>query len=114
MDGKLSRAHFASPSAPAIDPTDSALVFGDGDTVRRMQAGSHGSDGSVNIIAGRATETGFHDANGRQARFSDVLAAVVSSKGDILVADHYNQRVRRLTRNCTATLLAPATSPYAW
>lgn len=64
------------------------------------------SAGSVTLIAGDATATGYVDANGSSARFMDIRGVVVDGSGNIFVADYGNNTIRKIDPSNDVTTFA--------
>ncbi|MDB5098723.1 MAG: repeat containing protein, partial [Cyanobacteria bacterium RYN_339] len=82
----------------AFDPTG-FLVGGHWTDLARIAAG-----GKATALAG--STPGFADGPGAQARFAEVAQCVVGPKGEVYVADHLNQRVRKIAPDGTVTTVA--------
>jgi sugar lactone lactonase YvrE len=106
VDGPASEAEFYGPTAVAVG-ADGTLYIADGygHRLRRLD-----TNGLVTTLAGGGEPglgTGtFADGEGTDARFDALSAVVVDSRGDIIVADYNNQRIRRVTRSGSVTTLA--------
>lgn len=58
------------------------------------------------LLAGAAEQAGDVDATGAAARFNQPYGAVITSDGDILVADQLNHKIRRITLAGVVTTFA--------
>jgi hypothetical protein len=106
-DGQGSAASFRNPLGLALDPSGNVYVADTGnDTIRRITPG-----GLVSTVAGTAGAAGSTDGSGAAARFDAPAAVVVDSSGNIIVADYYNNTIRKIAAGVVSTL---AGSPISW
>ena len=105
-DGSPAEAQFNTPSAIAIDK-DSNLVIADtsNNRIRKLTA-----DGRVITVAGTGV-AGFADGAASEALFDGPIGVAVDKKGNIFVADSYNDRIRRISTDGYVTTIAGAGSP---
>jgi sugar lactone lactonase YvrE len=82
----------------AIDPTG-FLVGGHWTDLARVAA-----DGKATALAGAGR--GFADGKGAQALFAEVAQCVVGKGGEVYVADHLNNRIRKIMPDGTVTTVA--------
>jgi len=88
-DGRGAAARFATPSAIALAPDRSLVVADTGNhAIRRVLP-----DGTVTTVAGNGL-SGYVDGPAGQARFNAPIGVAVDSRGRIVVADTYNDRIR--------------------
>lgn len=100
-DGPRGTARFDTPSGIAIDATGTLYVADTGnDAIRRVD-----SRGTVTTVAG-GNGPGYLDGLGRDARFNGPIGVAVDEHGNLYVADTYNHRVRRITRDGAVTTIA--------
>ncbi len=91
-DGRGQAARFASPSALAL-AEDGALVVADtgNNAIRRVSP-----SGEVTTLAGGGG-AGFRDGPVATALFHGPIGVALDARGDVVVADTYNDRVRVFT-----------------
>jgi DNA-binding beta-propeller fold protein YncE len=92
-DGPALQARFVGPDAVAI-AADGTIYISDsfGNTIRVLR------HGVVTTLAGQAGRQGFADGQGKAAQFNHPVGIVVDPKtGDVLVADAYNNTLRRIS-----------------
>jgi len=105
-DGVGTAARFAWPEGLALDSTGNVYVA-DGhymavsNTIRKI-----GPDGVVTTIAGSPGTYGYADGVGTSARFHHPTAVAVDRTGNVLVADSWNRRLRKVTPAGVVTTLA--------
>jgi hypothetical protein len=92
-DGTGSTAQFNFPFALAVDSAG-LLYVADSDnfTIRQVTAA-----GVVTTLAGKPVIVGGSDGTGNAARFWYPLGVALGNGGDLLVADSYNDTIRRVT-----------------
>ncbi len=94
-DGAAADARFVGPDAVAVGD-DGTIFVADSyaNTIRVLR------DGTVSTLAGRAGEPGYADGRGTAAAFNHPVGlAVDPGSGDLLVADAYNNTLRRIDRD---------------
>lgn len=112
-DGIGSAARFSQPTGIAIGP-DGDLYVGDvgSNVIRRVT-----TSGTVTTYAGSPSGGAFVDGLPTLARFSGPVSLAVAANGDVLVADRFNNRVRRVVRSGatagTVETLAGSGFPFA-
>ena len=100
-DGAGAVAQFHHPEGVAVDAEGNILVADWGnDRVRKITP-----DGTVSTLAGSGSY-GFADGAGAAAQFNEPRGIAVDGKGNILVADYHNHRVRKITPDGTVSTLA--------
>ena len=100
-DGPGSTARFATISGIAIDSAGNLHVADTGNNaIRRITP-----DGQVSTIAGDGV-AGYRDGSAAQARFNGPAGVALDPAGRIIVADTYNDRIRRIGPDGTVTTLA--------
>jgi serine/threonine-protein kinase len=104
-DGVGSQAGFRYPSSVAVDANGNIIVADEENQCIRMVTPA----GLVSTIAGRAPVSGtagtFADGIATSAGFSNPMSVVVDASGNILVADSYNHRIRKVTPDGVVTSL---------
>jgi sugar lactone lactonase YvrE len=92
IDGPGAVAGFLYPAGIAVDTAGNVYV---GDTnhnrIRKIN-----SAGVVSTEAGDGTK-GFKDATGLAAEFFQPTGLIVDAKGNLLIADNGNNRIRKIT-----------------
>jgi sugar lactone lactonase YvrE len=105
-DGLGSAAAFHTPSGLAIDASGHLYVADTGNhAIRRITP-----EGHVTTIAGDG-EPGDRDGPGHSARFNGPVGIAVTTDGTIMVADTYNDRIRRITPGGQVTTVAGGPGP---
>ena len=97
---------FNTPSALAIDANGNLYVA---DTSNN-RIGKVAPDGTVSTIAGDGT-AGYLDGPAAQARFNGPVGIAVDTRGNVFVADTYNDRVRMISTDGQVSTVAGAGSP---
>ena len=97
---------FNTPSALAIDANGNLYVA---DTSNN-RIGKVAPDGTVSTIAGDGT-AGYRDGPAAQARFNGLVGIAVDTRGNVFVADTYNDRVRMISTDGQVSTVAGAGSP---
>ena len=105
-DGVGAAAAFHTPSALAIDRFGNLYVADTGNHAIRKIA----PDGSVTTLAGDG-QPGDADGVKRAARFHAPVGVAVDARGNVYVADTYNDRIRRIAPDGVVTTLASAAAP---
>jgi len=107
-DGPGNHAAFNTPSGLALDSEGNLFVADTGNNrIRKITPA-----GMVSTVAGDGT-SGYVDGPGIQARFDGPIGLAVDTKGNIYVADTYNDRVRKITSDGVVTTVAGAGLGYA-
>jgi sugar lactone lactonase YvrE len=100
-DGPAATARFATISGLALDAGGILYVADTGNNaIRRITP-----DGQVSTIAGDGV-AGCRDGPAAQARFNGPVGVAVDSAGRVIVADTYNDRIRRIDPDGTVTTVA--------
>ena len=97
---------FNTPSALAIDANGNLYVA---DTSNN-RIGKVAPDGTVSTIAGDGT-AGYRDGPAAQARFNGPVGIAVDTRGNVFVADTYNDRIRMISTDGQVSTVAGAGSP---
>lgn len=100
-DGPARSASFSDPFGVAVDRRGTIYISegGESNRIRRIA-----TDGNVETIAG-STE-GFAEGNALQAQFNTPSGIALDKKGNIIVADTSNNRVRKIASDGKVTTLA--------
>jgi DNA-binding beta-propeller fold protein YncE len=105
QDGPALSAEFTGPTWLAVG-TDGAIYISDGVAHRIRKLDS----GVVSTLAGGGpaglSEGLFRDARGTDARFDAAAGLVIDDRGNLIVADYNNNRIRRVTPDGDVTTIA--------
>ncbi|HEU4713527.1 MAG TPA: NHL repeat-containing protein [Pyrinomonadaceae bacterium] len=102
-DGVGPQASFNTPSGLAIDADGNLYVADTGNNrIRKITP-----EGVVSTVAGDGT-AGYADGAGAQARFDGPIGVAVDSTGSLYVADTYNDRIRKISKDGQVTTIAEA------
>ena len=105
-DGLGAAAAFHTPSALALDRFGNLYVADTGNhAIRKISP-----DGSVTTLAGDG-QAGDADGIGRAARFHAPVGVAVDLRGNVYVADTYNDRIRRIAPDGSVTTIAGGAQP---
>lgn len=99
-DGPAATARFATISGLALGADGTLFVADTGNNAIR----SITPDGHVSTLAGDGAP-GYIDGPGGQARFNGPLGVAMDPSGRVVVADTYNDRIRRIDLDGTVTTL---------
>ncbi len=105
-DGEGRTASFDTPSGIAFDAAGNLLVADTGNNAIRRVSPS----GAVTTLAGGGG-AGHVDAVGLDARFDGPVGVAVAPDGAVVVADTYNDCIRRIAPDRTVTTLAGGAAP---
>lgn len=105
-DGVGAAASFHTPSGLAIDREGNLLVADTGNNAIRKITPA----GLVSTLAGGA-QAGFADGPGAQALFNGPVGVAVDLKGNVYVADSYNDRIRMIAPDGMVSTLAGGAAP---
>jgi sugar lactone lactonase YvrE/murein DD-endopeptidase MepM/ murein hydrolase activator NlpD len=105
-DGESAEARFHTPSGLAIDAEGRLYVADTGNHAIRAVS----PHGQVTTFAGDGTP-GHEDGEGRAARFNGPVGVAVHPDGSVLVADTYNDRIRRISPGGFVTTIAGGSEP---
>lgn len=105
-DGLTTAASFNTPSGLALD-LDGNLFVADtsNNRIRKITPG-----GQVSTVAGDGT-AGYVDGPASQARFNGPIGVAVDVRGNVYVADTYNDRVRMISPDGQVSTVAGKGSP---
>ena len=108
IDGVGTAAWFNLPFGLTLDPTNSFLYVSDlfNLNIRKINLATT----EVTTLAGNGS-SGSNDGIGSSATFSSPIGMVCSSNGDIFVADHYNNKIRKITPTGVVTTSAGTGAP---
>jgi len=105
-DGPGMQAAFNTPSGLAVDATGNVYVADTGNNrIRKVDP-----QGIVSTVAGDGT-AGYVDGPAAQSRFDAPIGVAVDSKGNVYVADSYNDRLRKITPSGEVSTIAGAGGP---
>lgn len=105
-DGVGPAASFNTPSAIALDNNGNLFVADTGNNrIRKITPESQ-----VSTVAGDGT-AGYVDGPAEQARFNGPIGVAVGARGEIYVADTYNDRIRMITNDGQVSTVAGAGTP---
>ncbi len=97
---------FNTPSGIAVDTEGNVFVADTGaNLIRKISR-----QGVVTTLAGDGT-AGFRDGPVGQARFNGPIGVAVDARGNVYVADTYNDRIRMITSDRQVKTLAGRASP---
>lgn len=99
-DGQGTAAEFYGPNGIAIDKSGNVYVSETAYSIIRKISPS----GAVTTFAG-GTE-GYLDGTGTSAEFESPFALAIDNEGNIIVADAYNHRIRKITPAGVVTTIA--------
>lgn len=91
-DGTGAAARFEGPLSIATDRAGNLHVGDQRGTIRKIT-----SAGVVTTLAGKAFAEGSNDGTGAAARFSFLRGIATDGAGNVYVADHDNQTIRKIT-----------------
>jgi gliding motility-associated-like protein len=102
LDGPAAVARFSNPT-DIVRADDGAFFVVDhlSHTIRQISA-----QGQVSTLAGRPDTAGDADGRGTAAYFNRPYGLALDYSGNIVVADEWNHKIRRITRQGEVTTLA--------
>lgn len=105
-DGDGTAARFNTPSGLALDRAGNLYVADTGNhAIRKITP-----QGMVSTLAGTGV-AGFRDGAGTQAQFNGPIGVAVDARGNVYVADTYNDRIRRIDPQGQVSTLAGGERP---
>jgi sugar lactone lactonase YvrE len=112
LNGNKTTAKFARPEDMAADENGNIFVADYGNNkIRKVD-----KLGNVTTIAGDLSgSTGFSDGNGSSAKFNAPQGICWDLDGDLLLADYYNDKIRKITTtgNVTTVVATPITGDFS-
>jgi gliding motility-associated-like protein len=101
-NGAVNVAQFGFPSGIAVSPDGSLIYTADRmtHTIRKI------SGGTVTTFAGTVYSPGNVDATGTNAKFDHPYSLALDNQGNVLVADEYNNKIRKITPAGVVTTFA--------
>lgn len=101
-DGQGTGAQFTAPMSPVRGPDGAIYVADSGNgCIRRIAL-----DGTVTTYAGKPNDGTYRNGRGAYARFGTPNTLVVDAHGDCLISDGQSRRIRRISPDGSAFLLA--------
>ncbi|HXG63911.1 MAG TPA: gluconolaconase, partial [Blastocatellia bacterium] len=105
-DGRGDVAEFNTPSGLAVDGSGDIIIADTANNrIRQLD-----TRGLVSTLAGNG-ERGFRDGPASEAQFDGPIGVAVDREGNIFVADAYNDRIRKISRDGYVSTLAGAGTP---
>lgn len=106
-NGTVATAQFGFPAGIAVTKDGSIIYVADRMTsvIRKIQGGQ------VTTLAGTAFLTGSTNGTGAAARFDHPYAIICDNAGNIIVADEWNNMVRKVTPTAVVTTMAGTGMP---
>jgi sugar lactone lactonase YvrE len=105
-DGTGSSAAFNTPSGLVIDSSSNLYVADTSNNrIRKVTR-----EGAVSTIAGDGN-AGYLDGPAAQAQFNGPIGVAVDARGNVFIADTYNDRIRKLDANGQVSTVAGGNHP---
>lgn len=101
-NGHASVAQFGFPSGVAVNKNGSVIYVADRmtNTIRRIQ------NDTVITFAGTVFSPGSNDGQGIQAKFDHPYGIALDDAGNVLVADEFNNKIRKITPSGLVSTIA--------
>jgi sugar lactone lactonase YvrE len=99
--GVAGTTQFGSPAGVAVDANGNVYVADRGNSRIRVVA----PDGTTTTLAGNG-DAGWADGVGANAAFAAAAGVALNPRGELLVADTYNMRIRKVLTDGTTTTLS--------
>jgi DNA-binding beta-propeller fold protein YncE len=101
-DGEGNVSKFSHPNGVAVDGDGNLIVADEyNHCIRKVTP-----QGQVSTLAGTAGEKGYRNGEGAVAQFHYPCGVAVDGDGNIIVADEYNDRIRKITPQGHVSTLA--------
>ena len=108
-------ARFNNPISVAVDGSGNVYVGDHGSNrIRKITISGTPAIATVTTLAGGSVFSGYVDATGTSARFYNPWGVAVESSGNVYVADHQNQRIRKVSPAGLVTTLAGPGAGCPW
>ncbi len=108
-DGVAAGARFTLPVGIAVDGNGNLYIGDeDGHTIRKLTPG-----GIVSTLAGSAGSSGYQDGIGSDVQFDGPDGVAVDAYGNVFVADHSNNAIRKITASGVVTTIGGNVSAVA-
>ena len=105
-DGLTTFGSFNTPSGLALDSEGNLIVADTGNNrIRKIT-----SDGQVVTMAGDGTAS-YRDGHASEAQFNGPIGVAVDARGNIYIADSYNDRIRMITNDGQVSTVAGKGTP---
>lgn len=100
-DGNALQAKFNTPSGLAIDQDDNIIIADTSNNrIRKLD-----KKGQVTTIAGSGA-AGYKDGAAADAMFDAPIGVAIDEQGNVFVADTYNDRIRKISKDGQVTTVA--------
>lgn len=103
INGIGAEASFGAPFGVVVDPTNTYLYVSDfsNNNIRKVTLATQ----EVSLLAGGFI-TGSADGIGSGALFSSPIGITCDTNGNVYTADHFNNKIRKITTNGVVTTIA--------
>ncbi len=106
-DGPTDNSTFGQPVGIETDGNGNFYIADHGTHIIRKI----GNDGQVSTLAGAAYETGDLDGPGPEARFNKPYGLTIDLDGNIILADEWNHKIRKITPDGMVSTIAGIGTP---